>query len=144
MNAERRQKIAYAKQQYKSGVHVPAALQKAVKKKFGSGLAFMDLGTVFPASKKKSKKKAGKRGRPAGKRGPGRPAGSGKRGPGRPAGSTRDSILLLTGDEVELFSSRRQLEARVAEMIADGVGTGDLAVYQKTNMRLTVRNTISI
>lgn len=136
MNAERKAKIAYAKQQYKSGIHVPAELQAAVKKKFGSGLAFIDLGTVFPAS---SKKKKG-----AAKRGPGRPPKAGGRKRGRPAGSARDSLLLLAGDEVELFSGRRQLEARVAELIADGVATGDLAVYQKTPMRLTVKNTISI
>lgn len=138
MNQERKDKIAFAKAEYKRGVHAPKDLQAAVKKKFGSGLAFRDLGTVFPAS---SKKKAGKK---AGRKKSGRPANGAHPRRGRPPAAAQDSLALFYGDEVELLSSRRQVEQRVAELLAEGYSSEDLSVYERTNMKLAIRQTLSI
>lgn len=133
------EKLAFAKEHYKKGVEAPSDLQKLVRDKFGSGLRFIDMAKVYPASKRKASAARRQKSATASK-----PATNGRAKRGRPSAAQRDSIALMVGDEVELFSSRRQLEGRVAELIADGESTDDLAVYERTNMRLTVKNTINL
>jgi hypothetical protein len=141
--ATRREKMKFAREQYKKGVTAPAKLQSMLKKKFGSGMSFMDLGSIFPkkpgAKKKKAAKKAAKkRGRPAS-----RPRKkTGRRG--RPAGATRDQWLVAYGDEGETVDSKTQVQAKVSALISEGVSVEDITVYQKTSLKLTVKTAITL
>jgi len=131
-----REKIAYAKQLHKAGTTRMADIQKGVKKKFGSGLSFRDLGKVFP--KKRGAKKNAQR------RGPGRPAKAmGNRG-GRPTGWSSDQWLLVAGDEAEAFGSKTRLQNRVANLVGEGVSPGEIAIYEKTSMKLAVKTTVTL
>ena len=148
--ATRADRIKFAKEQVKKGVTAPKELQQIVKKKFGTGLAFVDLGVVFPkkpgakkkAGKKKAgKKKTGKRGRPMGSKnkpkGRGRPAGR----RGRPAG---EQWLLMVANEGEVFGSSKKLQNRVADLLGEGYTQDDIAIYEKVTMKMTVKTSITI
>jgi hypothetical protein len=128
-------KVKYAMELYKNGVTAPAKIQQALKKKFGSGMNFRDLGKVFP--KKSGAKKKTKR------RDPGRPKKNARRR-GRPVGSSSDQWLLLAGEEAEVFGSRRKLQERVAALLGEGTSPRDLAVYEKTSLKLTVKTSITL
>jgi len=140
-----KQKLAFAKKVLKAGTNAPGEIQKALKKEFGSGLPFWQLGEIYPS--KNGKKTTTKRGpgRPKGsktkKRGPGRPP---KARRGRPPASSRDALALLVADEFEFFSGPRQLEARVGELLAEGHAPSELVVYERSPMKLSVRTTVSL
>lgn len=146
MDATRAQKIKFAKDAYKKGTKTVAGLQKVVKAKFGTGISFRDIGQVFPASSRKAS--AARKAKAASKkrgRKPGRPKGSRNKTTarrGRPPASARDSLLLMAGDEVEVFSSSRSLETRVAELLAEGYAPNDLSVYEKTNLKVSITHQI--
>ena len=148
--ATRQDRIKFAKEQIKKGVTAPKEIQQLVKKKFGTGLAFIDLGVVFPkkpgakkkaAKKKAGKKKTGKRGRPKGSKNKprkrGRPAGR----RGRPAG---EQWLLMVGNEGEAFRSSKKLQNRVADLLGEGYTQDDISIYEKTSMKMTVKTSITL
>jgi len=145
--ATRTEKIKFAKEQYKKGVTAPARLQQLIKKKFGTGMNFRDMGKVFPQKPGAKKKAAKKRGRPAGSstgRGKaGRPRKKGGRR-GRPVGYSSNRWLLLSGDEVELFGSMMKLKSRVADLIGEGIPQADIAVFEKTSMKMTIKTSVSL
>ena len=144
--ATRKDRIKFAKEQVKKGVTAPKQLQQLVKKKFGTGLAFMDLGAVFPkkpgAKKKAGKKKTGKRGRPKGSKN--KPKGRRGRPAGRRGRPTGDGWFLMVGDEGEVYGSNRQLQNRVADLLAEGYTQDDISIYEKTSMKLTVKTSITL
>ena len=133
--ASREDRIAYAKKLHEKGIHATAELQKAVKAKFGQGIAFMDLPRVFP-QKPGGKKKT--RGRPA-KGGAKKTARRGRRRATAPS-----QWLLVAGDDVELCGGVRQLQGRVAELLGEGFSQDDISVYEKTSMEMTIRTTVTL
>ena len=133
--ASRSDRIKFAKELVKKGETTPRKLQQLVKKKFGTGLAFKDLGKVFP-KKPGAKKKGKKRGRPAGKK-RGRPAGR----RGRPTG---DQWFMLVGNEGEVFGSSKKLQDRVAALLGEGYTQDDISIYEKTSMKMTVKTTVTL
>jgi hypothetical protein len=135
MVASREDRIAYGKKLYEKGVRSIAEMQKAVKAKHGKGIAFRDLTSVFP-QKPGGKKKT--RGRPP-KRGAKK---TGRRG--RPRAAAASQWLLVTGDEVELHSSIRPLQGRVAELLSEGFSQDDISIYEKTSMDMTIRTTVTL
>ena len=148
--ATRQDRINFAKEQIKKGVTAPKQLQQEVKKKFGTGLAFIDLGAVFPkkpgakkkaGKKKAAKKKTGRRGRPKGSKnkpkGRGRPAGR----RGRP---TSVGWFLMVGNEGEVYGSSKQLQNRVADLLSEGYTQDDISIYEKTTMEMTVKTSITL
>jgi hypothetical protein len=155
-----KEKIIFAKELRASGTTRVADIQKAVKKKFGTGMDFRDIGKVFPKKrglKKKAKKKTAKMARKRGKkkaaRAPRRKTGLGRRGRGR--GPDRPPMkrmgrppanewILMAGNEGEQFTSRRALESRVAELVANGTSPGNLAVYERKPMRMTVKVVVRV
>ncbi len=146
MDATRAQKIKFAKDAYKKGTKTVAGLQKVVKAKFGTGISFRDIGQVFPASSRKASAARKAKAASKSRRKPGRPKGSRNKTTGarrgRPPASARDSLLLMAGDDVEVFSSSRSLEARVAELLAEGYAPGDLSVYEKTKLKVSITHQI--
>ena len=145
--ASRSDRIKYAKELVKKGETAPKKLQKLVKEKFGTGLAFIDLGAVFPkkpgakkkkaAKKKAAKKKTGKRGRPMGSKNKLR----GRAGRGRPTG---DQWFLMVGNEGEVYGSSKQLQNRVADLLGEGYTQDDISIYEKTSMKMTVKTTVTL
>lgn len=149
------QKLAYAKELHKKGITAPAKIQQAVKKKFGTGMNFRDLGKINPSGRKKKKKKpVAKRGpgrppkavlgRPP-KAGPGRPPKAAKPGkPGRPKGWSSGQWLLLIDGDAEIYGGKRALEGRVAELVAQGHAASALAVYEKATMKMTLKTSVTL
>ena len=134
------QKLAYAKELHKKGITAPAKIQQAVKKKFGTGMNFRDLGKINPSARKKKKKK-----KPVAKRGPGRPPKAGKPGkPGRPKGWSSGQWLLLIDGAAEVYGGKRALEGRVAELVAQGHAASALAVYEKATMKMTLKTSVTL
>jgi hypothetical protein len=144
MAGDREEKIAYTKKLLAEGTSRVPEIQKAVKAKFGTGISFRDLGSVFP-KKPGAKKKAAKRGpgRPRKKAGR-KPGPKPGRRPGRPKGWSSDQYLLMVGEVCEVFGGKRALESRVAELIAEGHAADDLAVYEKSSMQLTLKTTVTL
>ena len=145
--ATRQDRIKFAKEQIKKGITAPKQLQQEVKKKFGTGLAFIDLGAVFPkkpgAKKKKAgkktaaKKKTGKRGRPKGSKNKSR----GRARGGRPTG---DQWFLMVGNEGEVYGSSKQLQNRVADLMGEGYTQKDISIYEKVTMKMTVKMSVTL
>jgi hypothetical protein len=149
MADDRKDRIAYGKQLHGKGVRSIAELQKAVKAKFGKGIAFRDLTSVFPQKPGGKKKTRGRPPKPGGKKKTrGRPPtrGAKKTGRrGRPRGATAaGQWLLVAGDEVERHGGIRNLQSRVAELLAEGYTQDDISIYEKTSMDMTIRTTVTL
>ena len=95
---------------------------------------FRDLGKINPSGRKKKAKK----------RGPGRPPTRKPGRPGRPKGWSSNQWLLLVDGEAEVFGGKRALESRVAKLIAEGCAAKDMAVYEKSSMRMTLRTSVTL
>ena len=53
-------------------------------------------------------------------------------------------MMLVVGDIAEAFGSKRKLESRVAELVGQGVPIEDVAVYEKTRIRMTIKTQITL
>jgi len=50
----------------------------------------------------------------------------------------------MAGDEGETFGSKTKLQNRIAKLVGQGVSPGDVAVYEKTSMTMTVKTAVTL
>ena len=124
MDKGTRQKLAYARQQLKAGVRKTSDLQAAIKKKFGSGVRFIDLGTIYPKKKRRRKTAPSTR--------------------GRRMTATRDPFALVAGDALEVFPTRAAMARRAAELLAAGYEADEIAAYERTAVEVKVTRSVAV